>query len=413
MDSNLSSINQLCNLISKTFSLTTFFIDPSGEVMFDKIYHKALNPLYKHDKQQLFSVIEFNPDEKYDFPLIKKSYFLENYINISVIRNEKFEGTVIVGPILSHRLPDNKINGFINDTKAYFIREQIFDYYNAIPIIENDLLVHISVVIFHVLNNRLLSPEFVMSKNTELLIKPMKNRASIDLIRSKNIQLEPLYLDPLHEKERMDIIREGRIEKLKDYYSSIDEEIVNILSKSSYIRSLKNQIISLITLVSRAAIDGGLPYDISYSLSNTFIIRLEELNKVSDIKQLAWEVLLTFTEKVAQIKNNQYSKSTIICKNYILNHLYEDIELNELAELIGLSSKYLSAQFKKETGFFLSDYIQYEKIEEAKKLLSYTQTPISEISSLLNFTDQSYFTKVFKKLTKLTPKQYRDRFGKK
>nr|WP_083442866.1 AraC family transcriptional regulator [Paenibacillus sp. IHB B 3415] len=81
-----------------------------------------------------------------------------------------------------------------------------------------------------------------------------------------------------------------------------------------------------------------------------------------------------------------------------------------IARTVGLSPKYLSALFKKEVGLTVSEYIQQMKSDEAKKLLAYSKTPISEICTLLSFNDQSYFTKVFKKVTGVTPKFYRERF---
>ncbi|MDQ0233070.1 YesN/AraC family two-component response regulator [Metabacillus malikii] len=63
--------------------------------------------------------------------------------------------------------------------------------------------------------------------------------------------------------------------------------------------------------------------------------------------------------------------------------------------------------FKKEVGISVTEYIQRTKIEEAKKLISFSDYSLSKIHTLLNFTDQSYFTKVFKKYTGYTPKQYR------
>ncbi|MEM5593918.1 helix-turn-helix transcriptional regulator [Niallia circulans] len=58
-------------------------------------------------------------------------------------------------------------------------------------------------------------------------------------------------------------------------------------------------------------------------------------------------------------------------------------------------------------GIPISEYIQQMKIEEAKKLMTFAEHSLSDIHALLNFTDQSYFTKVFKKYTGITPKQFR------
>ncbi|MFD2115121.1 helix-turn-helix transcriptional regulator [Paenibacillus yanchengensis] len=78
-----------------------------------------------------------------------------------------------------------------------------------------------------------------------------------------------------------------------------------------------------------------------------------------------------------------------------------------LAELTGLNSNYLITLFKKQMRMTLKNYIQEQRIEEAKKLLRLTNDTISSISTRLNFYDQSYFIKVFKKHTGITPKQYR------
>ena len=61
-----------------------------------------------------------------------------------------------------------------------------------------------------------------------------------------------------------------------------------------------------------------------------------------------------------------------------------------------MNSDYLSILFKKEVGISLIEYIQRERIEEAKKLLTFTTYPLSDICASLNFSDQSYFTKIFK-----------------
>ncbi len=60
-------------------------------------------------------------------------------------------------------------------------------------------------------------------------------------------------------------------------------------------------------------------------------------------------------------------------------------------------------------GITLSEYIQRERVEEAKKLLTLTTYSLS-ISAFVNFNDQSYFTRVFKRITSMTPRQYREKY---
>jgi YesN/AraC family two-component response regulator len=95
------------------------------------------------------------------------------------------------------------------------------------------------------------------------------------------------------------------------------------------------------------------------------------------------------------------------CQQYIFNHIYEDISVAGLAGKMRLNVNYLSQLFKKEAGIPIHSYIMREKVEEAKRLLSASELTLSEIWARLNFYDQSHFTKIFKKQTGATPKQYR------
>jgi YesN/AraC family two-component response regulator len=404
----LDKLKQLCNLVFLTYDLPTFFINPAGEVIFECVNNLALNPIYGNEKQNLFNAIHFDPEKKYSLPVIRKTVFFENYLLISVSDNDVFEGTILIGPSISSKLSHEKMNGLINDTEAYFSKEQVFKYLKTLPVLQYEKLINISVMAFYLFNHRLLSADFIMNMNEEML-QPIENNEKISISVSKNLQKGSFHHDPLEEKKLLNIIKEGRVEDLKDFFNTMNEEVAGVLSKSSYIRTSKNQIIILITLVTRSAIDGGLHPEIAFTLSDTYIQRVEELNNDSEIKRLAREVLHTFTEKVLQIKNERFSKTITTCKNYIYNHLYEEITHDDLAELVELHPNYLSVLFKKEVGIAVNEYIQQAKIDEAKKLLAYSHTPISEICSLLNFSDQSYFTKVFKRYAGITPKIYRER----
>ncbi|MNI59062.1 HTH-type transcriptional activator Btr [compost metagenome] len=106
-------------------------------------------------------------------------------------------------------------------------------------------------------------------------------------------------------------------------------------------------------------------------------------------------------------RRSKLSRTSALCQNYIFNHLYEELTLSKLAGVAGLNASYLSQLFKKETGLAVSDYIQRERIEEAKRLMEWPGISLSDIATRLHFNDQSYFTKVFKKYTGITPKQFR------
>lgn len=93
-------------------------------------------------------------------------------------------------------------------------------------------------------------------------------------------------------------------------------------------------------------------------------------------------------------------------KEYVRENYGEKLTLAAIASKIGISQGYLSSVFKKQTGGNLNDYINQMKIEKAKELLEKHEYMMYEISDMLGFENPYYFSKVFKKLTGITPSEY-------
>ncbi len=70
---------------------------------------------------------------------------------------------------------------------------------------------------------------------------------------------------------------------------------------------------------------------------------------------------------------------------------------------------YLSRRFKEETGETLTDFILKEKTEEAKRLLRYSDKPLTAIGAYLGFSSASHFSRVFKAYVGTTPREYREK----
>lgn len=92
---------------------------------------------------------------------------------------------------------------------------------------------------------------------------------------------------------------------------------------------------------------------------------------------------------------------------YVLQNITHPLSLNEVANKVYLSPSYLSRLFKKYLHITFVDYVNHIKIARAKEKLALTTLPINTISSGIGFTQTSYFTKTFKKLTQTTPSRFR------
>lgn len=94
-------------------------------------------------------------------------------------------------------------------------------------------------------------------------------------------------------------------------------------------------------------------------------------------------------------------------KTYISEHYAEDLTLADIAANFGFSYNYLSAYFHKQTKEGFSEYLNRVRIEKACRLLSTTNSSIAEISSRTGYSDHTYFSRIFKKITGVTPSHYR------
>ncbi len=93
--------------------------------------------------------------------------------------------------------------------------------------------------------------------------------------------------------------------------------------------------------------------------------------------------------------------------DYINKHFHENLSRHTIAEKMNYSVSYLSKQFKYQTGYGLIDYLLHTRIKHAKRLLVETHHSIQEVSKQIGYEDSSYFTRLFKKHTGLTPGQYK------
>jgi AraC-like DNA-binding protein len=88
------------------------------------------------------------------------------------------------------------------------------------------------------------------------------------------------------------------------------------------------------------------------------------------------------------------------------NH-HKNLSLNEYARMTGVTANHLTQTIKQLTGKTSSEIIKDKQLLEIKRLLVHTSLSVSEIAAQLNFDDQSYFTKFFKRETGYTPMQFR------
>lgn len=124
------------------------------------------------------------------------------------------------------------------------------------------------------------------------------------------------------------------------------ESILQILC--GQIRQSKNTFIVTATLVSRAAIRGGMDIDDAFSLSDAYIQKCELSDSVQKITNLQYRMVLNYTERVEKLRRGGHpSKFVLDVTNYILHHISEPVTTEEIAKALFMSRSRLSVKFKK------------------------------------------------------------------
>ena len=204
-------------------------------------------------------------------------------------------------------------------------------------------------------------------------------------------------------------IRLGRSDLLLKALTSPTGGSVGAMSLNPQ-RKRQYTFISFATLASRAAMEGGLAEETAFLLSDLYCQRMDLLTEPSEFERLSLGMAMDFCEKVANSRFPEQVTPTVRkALNYISVHLHEPFGVEDLAEHCSLCRRSLSLRFKKEMGIGIVDYVQREKIAEARFLLEHTELGLPEISSHLNYSSQSYFTAQFKKIVGETPERYRSR----
>lgn len=213
------------------------------------------------------------------------------------------------------------------------------------------------------------------------------------------------------ENALMSIVSKGDSVALKRWASAAPAVSGGLLA-GNQLRQMRNTFIVTATLVSRAAIRGGMSEDDAFSLSDAYIQQVELLSTYSGITNLQYHMLQEFTEQVERLQMGKHAtKLALDVANYVRNHISEPIRVEKLAYELFISRPYLSARFKKETGISLTDFILGEKTEEAKRLLRYSDRSASVIAAYLGFSSHAHFSKVFRKYSGMTPNDFREQCG--
>lgn len=327
----------------------------------------------------------------------------EDLLIFGVIKSKKDHILMILGPTSQIR-PDKQTEISILHTlnEPYERLSELENYFNEMAPYPFENFLEIICFINYAINGEKLSVSQILQKKEVLPFSYKK-----DLKETKELFSENPHNTFQSEKMMLSYVTNGNVNAIRQFFTAPPTGRIGSIAHNE-LRQRKNSFVCAATLISRAAIAGGLPSESAFALSDRYIQKAELLSSAGDITNLNMEMLLDYTKRVETLKcggnNSPFVKQVM---RYILKHIDEKITTSDIAVHLKKNRTHLCEQFKKEAGITLNDFITTSKIEESKRLLSVTSLSIAQISSYLSFSTQSYFQTVFKRQVKMTPKEYR------
>ncbi len=170
---------------------------------------------------------------------------------------------------------------------------------------------------------------------------------------------------------------------------------------------IRARILELIVLLSRAAVEGGANVEEIFGLNFRYLSEIYQHKSVEELTFWLSKIMARFTDCVFNLADIRHKDTIYKAIDYIKRNYIEQITLEDVANYVFLNPSYFSKIFKNEMNCTFVSYVNKVRINASKSLLMNNSILLSDISTLVGFDDQSYFTKVFKKEVGITPGKFR------
>jgi AraC-like DNA-binding protein len=306
----------------------------------------------------------------------------------------------VVGPVFyaapSERQLRASLRSFTDSMEEARWSSELIAALPRLPVMPYAVFARYAVMVHNTLTGEQLGPEALGSPSPE---------SGFHVSTAGARDREKVYMA---ERAMLQMVRNGDIN-----YHAVIQRSVNLspgvpVQGADPLRQMKTSIVVFTTLVSRAAMEGGLSPEVAYALGDSYLQSAEDCRDSGELAALANAMYHDFIYRVHHLRSNPgYSHAIQKCCDYIELSLDRKIRVADLAALVGYTEYYLTEKFKKETGVPVSTYIRFAKVERAKVLLEATNLSVREIAERLAFNTVNYFIQSFRETAGCTPAQYR------
>jgi two-component system response regulator YesN len=218
------------------------------------------------------------------------------------------------------------------------------------------------------------------------------------ILLKSNLDTYPFYKESAFSNS----ILTANIKEAKENFLEIYVWLTSVYGED--IDRIKSKLMELLFII-----DKNLPYKLK-ALEELKQVLILNVLKINNKDELRTEFIVYLSDLALEIQNQRkgdiYGVIPMVIE-YLNKNYYHNISLNDVAKNVNLSYNYLSKVFKDELGKSFVDYLTELRIEKSMKLLANENISIKEICQKNGYNDPNYYSKAFKKITGMTPTEYR------
>ncbi|MDR2941642.1 MAG: helix-turn-helix domain-containing protein [Treponema sp.] len=211
------------------------------------------------------------------------------------------------------------------------------------------------------------------------------------------------------EKILLNTLRKGDpLETRRQLNELIAAMIFSYRDQFKYMQLRTTELVVLFSRIEVGPVKNG---SLSLEINNQCLKLIQDSKNTEELTDILHTVADRILSNITSFRGIPHAAALRKAENFIMENYTRKISLKEIADMAGLSPPYFSTIFKEEMGENLSKYLNRLRVEKASRLLLETDMSLSEIAACCCFEDQSWFSKIFKAFTGISPGKYRNQGG--
>jgi two-component system, response regulator YesN len=326
-----------------------------------------------------------------------------------IVTDGRVTGALVAGPVLT--IDDEGF--FQNDLLPAAIgdkmRAQLHELFNGIPRLPPARITALSHILYALAQTVSDASGRAIGEAATELERQSRISEHVQSLKEQNPYAgadEGVPAYPLDtERALLEHLRLGDVSRAQETLNELLGHV--FFASGSEIDSIRHRTGELVVLLSRAVLSEGADPEEVFGLNYRFVDALAQQKDINGVAYWMARIVRRFADLVLYMPNVAHGTVMRKAGRYVRTHISRQIRVGDVAAHVGLSPTYFSRLFAEEMGVSFVTYVTRARIARARELLRTTTAPVTSIALELGISDHSYFSKLFRKETGVTPSAYR------